>query len=181
MWKRVEVLINPASGSPQPVLRVINEFLHKLELEYHISVIHSPGDVHHLSTTAIERGVDAVAVYGGDGTIMEAAVALHTTQVPLVILPGGTANIIAHELSIPFLLPVALEVFSRPPELTSIDMGMCDDKPFVIRLNFGIFADMVTRTPPKDKSQLGTRSQTRVTLAFLDCLSCPTSKLTMAC
>jgi diacylglycerol kinase family enzyme len=40
-------------------------------------------------------GVDVVAVYGGDGTVMEAVGGLVGTEVPLAISPGGRANVLA--------------------------------------------------------------------------------------
>ena len=42
-----------------------------------------------------------VAVYGGDGTVSEAASGLVGSNVPLAIFPGGTGNAIALALGIP--------------------------------------------------------------------------------
>jgi diacylglycerol kinase family enzyme len=48
----------------------------------------------------ISRGADLVVVAGGDGTINETAEGMVHTQVPLGILPGGTANVLAMELKL---------------------------------------------------------------------------------
>jgi diacylglycerol kinase family enzyme len=45
----------------------------------------------------IDRGADLVIVAGGDGTINEAAEGMLHSDVPLAILPGGTANVLANE------------------------------------------------------------------------------------
>ena len=46
----------------------------------------------------VERGAGLVLVAGGDGTINEAAEGLLGSEVPLGILPGGTANVLATEM-----------------------------------------------------------------------------------
>jgi diacylglycerol kinase family enzyme len=56
---------------------------------------------HELARDAVAKGVDVVLVCGGDGTINEVINGLALSQVPLGILPGGTANIVARELHIP--------------------------------------------------------------------------------
>jgi len=48
----------------------------------------------------IARGADLVLVAGGDGTINETLDGMAHSQVPLGILPGGTANVLAMELKL---------------------------------------------------------------------------------
>jgi diacylglycerol kinase (ATP) len=61
----------------------------------------SPGDGRHLARAAVKDGCDLVIVCGGDGTINEVINGMVRGQVPLAILPGGTANIVAKELGLP--------------------------------------------------------------------------------
>jgi len=56
---------------------------------------------HELAQVAVANGADAVLACGGDGTINEVINGLALSRVPLGILPGGTANILAHELRLP--------------------------------------------------------------------------------
>jgi diacylglycerol kinase (ATP) len=60
-----------------------------------------PGDGRQLAREAVKSGCDLVVVCGGDGTINEVINGLTPGQVPLAILPGGTANIVAKELGLP--------------------------------------------------------------------------------
>ncbi|HMA17653.1 MAG TPA: diacylglycerol kinase family protein, partial [Thermoanaerobaculia bacterium] len=55
-------------------------------------------------------GLDVVVVCGGDGTVSEAACGLVGSSVPLAILPGGTSNVLARELSIPLDLGEAAKL-----------------------------------------------------------------------
>ena len=60
-----------------------------------------PGDATEIVRSFLARGLDLVAVCGGDGTISEAACGLAGSDVPLAVLPGGTSNVLAIELGIP--------------------------------------------------------------------------------
>jgi diacylglycerol kinase (ATP) len=51
-----------------------------------------------LARESIAAGADLIAVLGGDGTINEVAEGMIGSRVPLGILPGGTANVLACEL-----------------------------------------------------------------------------------
>jgi diacylglycerol kinase (ATP) len=46
----------------------------------------------------VEQEADLIIVAGGDGTINEAANGMIGSHVPLAVLPGGTANVLAREL-----------------------------------------------------------------------------------
>ncbi len=56
---------------------------------------------------AVEQGREMVIGCGGDGTINEIVNGLAGSQVPLAVLPAGTANVLAKELGIPWDIPAA--------------------------------------------------------------------------
>jgi YegS/Rv2252/BmrU family lipid kinase len=60
-----------------------------------------PGDAKRLAEYGVNEGMDVVAVFGGDGTTMQAAAALVGTDVSLGVIPGGTGNLLAGNLRIP--------------------------------------------------------------------------------
>jgi diacylglycerol kinase (ATP) len=60
-----------------------------------------PGDARQLAEYGVAEKVDIVAVFGGDGTTMQAAAALVGTDVALGVIPGGTGNLLAGNLRIP--------------------------------------------------------------------------------
>jgi diacylglycerol kinase (ATP) len=59
-----------------------------------------PGHAGEIARCAVDRGADLILVAGGDGTINEAVNGMVNSDVPLGILPAGTANVLANELGI---------------------------------------------------------------------------------
>lgn len=58
---------------------------------------HTGGEI---ARECIARGADLIVAAGGDGTINEIAAGVIGTQVPLMVLPGGTANVLATEIGV---------------------------------------------------------------------------------
>ncbi len=75
-YRRVHVIINPASGGDEPILNVLNDVFRRYDVDWDVSVTHRYGDAAAQARRAVEDGVDLVAGYGGDGTQHEIANAL---------------------------------------------------------------------------------------------------------
>ncbi|WP_218080439.1 lipid kinase [Anthocerotibacter panamensis] len=87
--------------------------------------------------------VDLVIVGGGDGTLNAAAAGLVETQLPLGILPLGTANDLARTLSLPTALPDACQVIQRG-QTRRIDLGWVNGHYFFNVANLGL-STVITR------------------------------------
>jgi diacylglycerol kinase family enzyme len=91
---------------------------------------------------AVEAGAELVVAVGGDGTVRGCAEALAGGQVPLAIVPAGSANLTARALGIPRRLEPALAVAfggrNRP-----IDLGDADGAVFVAMAGIGLDAAVV--------------------------------------
>ncbi len=72
-----------------------------------------PGDASELARRAVGQGRGLVIVCGGDGTINEAVNGLARSQVPLAVLPAGTANVLAKELRLPWDVVRAAELIPQ--------------------------------------------------------------------
>ena len=81
-----------------------------------------PGDARRLAVLGVASGVDAVVVFGGDGTTMQAAAALIGTEVPLGLIPGGTGNLLAGNLRISSRPVLAAQTVTRG-HCRRIDLG----------------------------------------------------------
>src|ERR1700740_1459492 len=65
-----------------------------------------------IARQAVQQGRGMVIACGGDGTNNEVVNGLAGTNVPMAVLPAGTANILAKELGIPWDIPHAARLIA---------------------------------------------------------------------
>lgn len=86
-----------------------------------------PGHATEIAARAAEENRGLVIACGGDGTLNEVVNGLAAHQnghrVPLALLPGGTANILAKELNLPWDIPSAAEKLVHG-EIKEIALGL---------------------------------------------------------
>ncbi|MCZ2095367.1 MAG: NAD(+)/NADH kinase [Anaerolineae bacterium] len=157
-FERVHVIINPASGAEVPVLKPMNTAFSELGLDWDVTITKGPGDAERSARAAAENGVDVVAVYGGDGTVLDAACGLVGSGVPMLILPGGTANVVSMELGIPRDLTGALALLAPgASRLRRVDMGRTGDHYF-FHLGMGLEGEMIKAATREEKDKSGLRA-----------------------
>ncbi|MGA2509272.1 MAG: diacylglycerol kinase family protein [Candidatus Acidiferrales bacterium] len=83
----------------------------------------APGAATKTARQAVEQRRGMVIACGGDGTINEIVNGLAGSQVPMALLPAGTANILAKELGIPWDIPRAARLIPGG-EIRRIALGM---------------------------------------------------------
>lgn len=157
MAKRfVHVIVNPASGQPKPILHTLNNVFRKTGVDWELFLTKKSGDAKMFTRQALENGVDAVAAFGGDGTIMETAKGLIGKDTPLAILPGGTANLLSVELGIPKDLEKAAMIVANPDSKhRNVDMGKVNDELFILRVGLGFPAQRVELADRELKDKYG--------------------------
>jgi diacylglycerol kinase family enzyme len=121
-----------------------------------------PGDG--MAREAIEAGVDLVIASGGDGTVRAVAHVLRGSGIPLGIVPGGTGNLLARNLSIPLnstssAVAVAFTGGERAidvgvAELTRADGSSSEDS-FVVMAGLGLDATLIANTNSVLKERVG--------------------------
>jgi diacylglycerol kinase (ATP) len=124
-FSRVHIIVNPASGQNGLHLPSLNKVLQDLDIEWEMFVTSRPGQAGERAKQAVEAGVDAIVIYGGDGTVLEVASATSGCNIPLVIIPGGTANVLSVELGIPAdQTEAAMLLGGTPNSVRTLDMGV---------------------------------------------------------
>lgn len=100
------------------------------------------------------KSCDLVVLGGGDGTMNAAARGLIATQLPLGILPLGTANDLARTLGIPESLPDAADIIINGVA-RRIDLGEVNGRPFFNVASIGLSADLASELTSDMKKRFG--------------------------
>lgn len=154
--KNIHIIINPAAGKGEASLSIINESMKEAGIKWEASITQKSGDAEKLAKAAVKKGVDAVAVHGGDGTLMEVMRGLLGSDVPLIILPGGSANVVATELGIPRNLKEACTLVGKgPAKMRAVDVGRFNSHYFIAGISIGSGADFVKGATRESKNKIG--------------------------
>ena len=101
MPKNLVIIFNPSAGARRRArLHAALDLLYGLGVQFQLMETTARGDAEKFARMAAGENGIVVAV-GGDGTIAEVAAGLAGTQAMLGILPLGTANVFALEMSVP--------------------------------------------------------------------------------
>lgn len=94
---------------------------------------------------ALRRGSDVVAVVGGDGMVHLAAQLLAGTEVPLAVLPAGTANDFARTVGVPLRDPQRAADLVLDGTDRALDLGRVGDRWFCTVLTGGFDSRVAER------------------------------------
>ena len=116
--RHAALIYNPAAGGGRlrrqiHHLEEAQKILHRNGIETTLLVTGEPGDATEFASQSVADGYDLVIVSGGDGTNNEVVNGLAGSEVPLAVLPSGTANILAKELGIPWDVRRAAELIPQ--------------------------------------------------------------------
>jgi YegS/Rv2252/BmrU family lipid kinase len=140
----IVVLLNRGGGAVAADADIADKVAQALEaagLEAEIELI-GGGDCAVRCRTVSERGDGLLVVGGGDGTIGAAASALVGTETILGILPLGTLNHFARDLSIPTDLGEAAKLIAGRTE-RRVDVAEMNDRIFINNSAIGLYPLMV--------------------------------------
>lgn len=101
-----------------------------------------------------QNEIDLVIIGGGDGTLNAIVDCLVETQLPLGILPLGTANDLARTLDIPTSLMEACQTIAAG-HVRSIDLGWVNGKHFFNVASLGLSVKITERLSSKVKRRWG--------------------------
>ena len=138
------------------------------------------GHAEALTMEAVKRGEPMVVAAGGDGTIAEVANGLMGTTARLGVIPLGTANVLAHELGLPFSpqAVAAALVFGRTTTLwPGVASSAQGNRLFVQMLGVGFDAHVVRRVSFPMKKLFGKGAYVLRSMAELTRYSYPSIRV----
>ncbi|HEY4266841.1 MAG TPA: diacylglycerol kinase family protein [Galbitalea sp.] len=117
-----------------------------------------------VTATAIEDGADVVVAAGGDGTVRAVAEALRGTGVALGLVPSGTGNLLARNLSmaldnVQHAVETVFEGEDRAVDIGVVEAERADGSrsthAFLVMAGLGLDAQMIANTNPALKARVG--------------------------
>lgn len=155
MTRKIFVIVNPSSGKPKPVLRMLSDEFKKKNIQWDAGVLFQD-NLETLLKRAKEFGADTLGISGGDGTIAGVLSHYKDIKIPIAIIPSGTANVLAGELKLPQLVEGAIAVIGDEKAAPRpVDIGTVNDRCFITRVGWGFEADMVQGASDDLKGKLG--------------------------
>jgi diacylglycerol kinase family enzyme len=130
------IFLNPKSGPGSTSIETLKELFPGVRIEEC-----APDDLVPLVDEAVAGGARFVGVAGGDGTIRSAAERLLDTDVDLLVIPAGTRNHFAKDLSIESLEDAAAAW--REGKRRRVDVGSVNGQCFVNNSSIGVYPMMV--------------------------------------
>ena len=152
------LIFNPVSGkgNSEQDLNLIRELL---EPHLHLEVHQTTPDIspQELVQNAISQKADLIIASGGDGTVSSVAGAIMETEIPLGIIPRGTANAFAMALGITQQInPIgrACEIILAG-RTKVVDAARCNGLPLILLAGIGFEAETVARADREAKNRWG--------------------------
>ncbi|MFL5807401.1 MAG: diacylglycerol/lipid kinase family protein [Roseiflexaceae bacterium] len=154
---RIFVVLNPMAGSStaEDVRQALDRHFAARAWQQEIYETTGREQVADVVRNALKHNYDMVVAAGGDGTVSDVAEALVHTDIPLGILPVGTANVLARELGIPIDLDGACELIVGEHMATSIDAMQVGDHYFMLHIGVGIDSLTMRDTARAAKRRFG--------------------------
>src|SRR5678815_5749450 len=114
--KHIAIVVHGARADRSDVRHLVSWVRDKGHL-VEVLPTYEAGQAASLAANAARRGVDVVAAAGGDGTVNEVVNGLDGYDVPLGVIPVGTANDFARQVGIPADADHAMDVIlQRKPK-----------------------------------------------------------------
>lgn len=168
-FTRIGLIYNPSSGRPRERHATVNRLaslLREAGREVEIFPTEGPNHASALARTAAARGFDLVVAHGGDGTMNEVLQGLMGTESVLGFWPGGTANLLAHEINFPAKVTEVVDRILKG-SVKPVTVGKANDRYFLLMAGVGLDAAVSAAVNPKLKKRLGKGAFAASTLKYI--------------
>ncbi len=155
--KKVKFIYNPNSGEKR-IISVLDDIIKLYQQNNYILIPYRLNKEEHISKAflGIDDTYDHLLLAGGDGTvdIVLNSMKEFDINIPIGILPTGTANDFANALKIPWDVKDAIkDIINFTPK--KIDIGKINDKYFINVASAGMFTDVSQKINPDLKNYMG--------------------------
>ncbi len=162
--RRGYLIFNPVSGQGDPEMELAEIRAH-LEPQFMLQIWKTRPDrdpaeqakdlIKEINAFDAEGEGDSIIIAsGGDGTVGAVASALQNSNIPLGIIPRGTANAFSVALGIPTGLKAACTNLLLG-NLRRVDVALCNSRPMILLAGLGFEAGMVDKASRELKNILG--------------------------
>ena len=161
-YKNTVLIYNPVAGKLRGdtagKMRRIVESLERHGISASLRPTTVPGEATALAREAVQKDLELILAVGGDGTINEIANGMVGSHIPLGILPGGTANVLAMELGFGSRIERAIpRLAESAPERIAVgrltnDLG---SRYFLMMAGVGLDAEIVYQLNARLKQSFG--------------------------
>ena len=163
--RKTIIIYNPFAGKlgPKGLKRLSHaaEILRETGHDTWLVPTQGPGTAGAIARSHIAEGAELILAAGGDGTINEIAEGVVFSEVPLGILPAGTANVLANEMGMGSSLEsAALQVTECIPTRISVGRLLCMNgsersRIFLLMAGIGLDAKIVYNLNLPLKARIG--------------------------
>ncbi len=163
------LLLNPSAGRShhQTMRKAIQA---QLTIAGITCILHETQPGEHVGDVVRRKlgdGIDVVLAAGGDGTVAGAGDGLIGTDIPLGIIPAGTANYVSRELGIPQSVDAAVRLIAANPVPIKIDAMRIGGRIYLLNVGMGISAAVIGNTSSTSKKRFGFVAYVATALAKL--------------
>jgi len=161
MFSKILVIYNPTAGARRrrALFKVLRE-LRALQCTVTLRATRSRGDAEAFARQARQasdmnaEAPDAIVAAGGDGTINEVLNGMNGADLPLAIIPLGTANVLAAEIGLSGE-PAAVPRTIARGEIMSAYLGSANGRVFAVMAGVGMDAEVVDTVSQRLKRWVG--------------------------
>ncbi len=159
--RRLAVILNPIKVEDVGQFRELVGTMAKesgwSEPTWQYTTVEDPGTG--MAERAAVSGADLVIVCGGDGTVREVCAELAGTGIPVGIIPAGTGNLLARNLTIPLYIRSAIDVAlngqDRAIDLVRVGGDNIEDTHFMVMAGMGFDAAIMEGVSEDIKKKIG--------------------------
>lgn len=142
--KNVLFVVNPISGAieKEDLIEQVRKQVKKIEASLFIYLTTGIDDCANIEKRIKDLKPCRIVIAGGDGTIKAVAEALNGEEIPLGIIPAGSANGLAINLNLPTNIDKQLEI-AFGNSLRKMDIINIDDEFCLHMSDFGLNAELI--------------------------------------